>query len=40
MSDEQTGDKTHLADTAVRIEGMHKTYRVGKGRPEKQALNR
>ena len=39
MSDEQTGGKAHLADAAVRIEGLHKTYRVGKGQPEKQALN-
>ncbi len=38
MSDEQTGGKGHMADAAIRIEGLRKTYRGGKGQPEKSAL--
>ncbi len=38
MSDEQTGGKGHMADAAIRIEGLRKIYRSGKGQPEKQAL--
>ncbi len=38
MSDEQTGGKSHMADAAIRIEGLRKTYRGGRGQPEKHAL--
>ncbi len=38
MSDEQTGGKGLMTDAAIRIEGLRKTYRGGKGQPEKQAL--
>ena len=38
MSDEQTGGKSHMSDAAIRIEGLRKTYRGGKGQPEKHAL--
>ncbi len=38
MSDDQTGGKCHMADAAIRIQGLRKTYRGSKGQPEKQAL--
>ncbi len=38
MSDEQTGGKGLMTDAAIRISGLRKTYRGGKGQPEKQAL--
>ncbi len=38
MSDEQTGGKSHMADAAIRIDGLRKTYRGSKGQPEKHAL--
>lgn len=38
MSDEQTGGKGVMTDAAIRIDGLRKTYRGGKGQPEKQAL--
>ncbi len=38
MSDEQTGGKGHMTEAAIRIEGLRKTYRGGKGQPEKLAL--
>lgn len=38
MSDEQTGGKSHMSDAAITIEGLRKTYKGGKGQPEKHAL--
>ncbi len=38
MSDEQTGGKGLMTDAAIKINGLRKTYRGGKGQPEKQAL--
>ncbi|EEE36200.1 ABC transporter, ATP-binding protein [Rhodobacteraceae bacterium KLH11] len=38
MSDEQIGGKGHMADAAITINALRKTYRGSKGQPEKQAL--